>query len=260
MEPLIRIFTPIAPSFTAAVTDLAFFICLTLAIVFCFVLGSSPTQNEARKRCFLLFIGLIGGCIAAVLAVPFDPVDGALYSPISNALGLVLTGYLVSKVGPVAKSVLLPSPGNTLDWTKVGYLTFCLIGAALSATVIVVNRTEWIAQAVRCDPDFYGRSLPQDMRARMPRDQKTCERLNIGSSKNSQIFPAPIYKSLNILPYSMAYITTLPWLTLESDRCVYNLKFMGTSGLLLECKKADIDATLRNSDKTTKPNSSEHAK
>jgi hypothetical protein len=260
MEPLIGIFTPIAPSFTAAVTDLAFLICLMLAIVFCFVLGSSPTQNEGRKRCFLLFIGLISGCIAAVLAVPFDPVDGALYSPISNALGLVLTGYLVSKVGPVAKSVFRPSPGNTLDWTKVGYLTFCLIGAALSATVIVVNRTEWIAQAVRCDPDFYARSLPKKMRAQMPRDQKTCERLNIGASKKSQILPIPVYKSLNILPYSMAYIHTFPWLTLESDRCVYNLKFMGTSGLWLECRTADTDATSRNSDKTTKPNSSEHAR
>ncbi|WP_157838063.1 hypothetical protein [Pseudomonas sp. PH1b] len=260
MEPLIGIFTPIAPSFTAALTDLAFLICLALAIVFCFVLGSSPAQNEWRKRCFLLFIGLISGCVVAVLAVPFDPVDGALYSPISNALGLVLTGYIASQLGPLAKDILKPPPANTLDWTKVGYLTFGLIGAALSATVIVVNRTEWIAQAVRCNPDFYARSLPEELRSKMPHDQKTCERLKIGVSESPHPPPLAVYKSLSVSPYSLAYIRALPWQTQELGQCVYKLKPMGAPELLFECRTVGINATSRDDDKTAKPNNSERAR
>ncbi|MGE8145378.1 hypothetical protein ACQKP7_09265 [Pseudomonas frederiksbergensis] len=260
MDLLIRLFAPSAPSYTAAATDVAFFICLILAIVFCFVLGPGSAQNEGLKRCFLLFIGLISGCIAAVLAVPFDPVDGALYSPISNALGLVLTGYIASKLGSIAQTVLQPPPNNNIDWTMAGYLAFWLIGAALSATVIVVNRTEWIAQAVRCDPDFYARSLPKKLREQMPHDQKTCERLNIGASGKPQNLPIPVYRNLNITPYSVAYIRELPWRVLEPGQCVYNLKFAGTPGLWLECKTDNTDATSHNSDKTTKPNNSERAR
>lgn len=246
----------LAPSFTAAVTDLAFLICLVLAMFFCFALAPAPKSHGAFKNFFLLFIGLICGCIAAVLAIPFDPVDVALYAPISNALGLLLTGYIAGKVGSIAKNTL--QRGNTIDWTNVGYLAFFLIGAALSATVIVVNRTEWIAQAVRCDPQFYARSVPEELRKKMQSDQRACDQLGIRSS-TSQTLPIPAYTNLNVAPYKMAYIQTLPWQTLPpTGQCVYNVKFTGSPGLWLECKTAGTDS--RHSEKTTGPESNEPAK
>lgn len=258
MDALTGFFTPIAPSFTAAVTDVAFLISLVIAVIFCFLLSPGTRLQNGFIRCFMLFLGLIVGCIAAILAVPFDPSDSALYSPISAALGLVVTGYIASQLGPVAKTVFIPSANQPPDWTKLVHLTFCLVGVALSAIVIVVNRTEWIAQAVRCNPDYYARLVPQETRNKMPRDQKTCERLHIGASSDSSTGPMPVYKSLSIFPYSMAYIRALPWRNLEQDQCLYNVKFTGTSGVWLECKTADIGDAYRLSLHSRMPPVSEH--
>lgn len=235
MDTLIALFTPVAPSFTAAVTDLAFFVCLTIAIFFCFFID--PKGRE-RTRCLMLFIGLIVGCIAAVLVVPFDPVDRALYLPIGGALALIITGYIASKIGPIAQEVIVPH--NKPNWEMVGCLTFGLIGAALSSTLVVVNRTEWIAQAVRCDPDFYAPNLSETLRRNLVPDQPTCERLKIGTSAKVQRSPQSFYIDFNPAPYSLAYLQDAVLSNRRQSSCALSLRpasgTLNTPELFIICK------------------------
>ncbi|MGA8135894.1 MULTISPECIES: hypothetical protein [Pseudomonas] len=198
MNEIIKSLSHTYPSFTALITDAAFFICLLLALLLCYGMGV-PGPNGSPwiaanayiriNRCLFLLIGLVVGCIAAILSAPFNGVDGAVYSSISGSLGLLFTGYTVSKLEPIARSALLiPIPGAPpqLDKVVLSYGALALIGAALSGVLVVTNRTEWIAQAARCNPELYGYALSDKVRDHLTPDPAICTRLNISAPEQTK--------------------------------------------------------------------------
>lgn len=131
-------------------------------------------------RLFVLFVGLLVGCAGAVIIVPYSPLDKQVYATISGALGLLVTGYLLSKLDGVWTFVIYSSARKeALNYWAIELIGFFIIGFALSATVVVINRTEWLSEALRCDPVFYGRFLEKEVVDKLKSDTATCTKLGI---------------------------------------------------------------------------------
>ncbi|MDB6143818.1 MAG: hypothetical protein JWP80_2862 [Pseudomonas sp.] len=205
METFQAFFNNYASTKTAAMADCAFAIGLLVAIVLSLfrgpvkdrvseaqLAGSAYVEEDAHLpkpmfipgapgyRLFVLFVGLLVGCAGAVIIVPYSPLDKQVYATISGALGLLVTGYLLSKLDGVWTSVLYTSSAkNALNYWAIELVGFFIVGFALSATVVVVNRTEWLSEALRCDPVFYGRFLEKEVVDKMRSDSATCNKLGI---------------------------------------------------------------------------------
>jgi hypothetical protein len=205
METLQAFFANYASTKTAAMADCAFAIGLFVAIVLGLFRGpvkvSTPAPLPAGPdidpddvvhntvnyipgvsgyRLFVLFVGLLVGCAGAVIIVPYSPLDKQVYATISGALGLLVTGYLLSKLDGVWTFVIYSSARKeALNYWAIELIGFFIIGFALSATVVVINRTEWLSEALRCDPVFYGRFLEKEVVDKLKSDAATCNKLGI---------------------------------------------------------------------------------
>ncbi|MHA6183638.1 hypothetical protein [Pseudomonas mohnii] len=174
------IFTP-----SVIMSDIFFGIGLVVTSILCWNYNSD--KNNSRQSNFLLtFLGLLVGWIIATLAIPFNPVDRQLYSGIGTALGAFFSGYLISKLDGVWSLVIFKSPDKTsLNIESLQFLAFFVTGMALSSSVIVVNRTEWLSIAFQCNPTLYGADLKKD--SFILADKALCDKLRLPMPKETQL-------------------------------------------------------------------------
>lgn len=142
-------FSPNLPP-TLIVTNAAVVILAPLLLFATFALrdrtDKSPLHAIFVNIMALVLGGLAGGALAAFW-VPFGETDKGVYGQIGAAVAAFVSGYALSKVGPIFV--------QKLDTRDGVFLTQLALGAAcfiLCAVAIVTHRVEWLATSMQKAP------------------------------------------------------------------------------------------------------------
>lgn len=175
-----EVFTsPFTYSATALMTDI--FILITLIITFFLCWSYKGNTPQGRQTNLLaLIMGLLFGCFIATIAVPYNTFERNLYGGIGTAVGAFISGYVVSKVDGVWNLLLYQDDEKkSLNWAFLKFVAFVLMGTAMSSSLILANRTEWISMAIQCNPGLYSGKSSRELEDILQPNWYVCWKLDL---------------------------------------------------------------------------------